>query len=358
MIAALTSALADLRGEPVHGLVTTQEAGPLATGVVPDTLHQLVPGDTQGSVTRFLDHWRPDAAVIIGPPDRPLLIAETRKRDCPLFLAAARRGETAGGRLGLLPASLVNQFDMVLAPSAAEAEAFRKYLDRDRVVVTGPLSDTALALPCNEALRDRLAKALHGRPVWLAINVGDTEIEAVETAHRRALKAAHRLLLILVPATPEDGPRIAEDMETRGWRTGLRSKGDDPEDDVQVFIADLPGETGLWYRLAPMAYLGGTMTEGADPPPDPFEAAALGSAVIHGPWVGEAPWRFERLAAVSASRRIADAEGLATAVFELLAPDKAAAMAHAGWSATTESAHVVEALVERIDEALLARDAA
>ncbi len=358
MIAALTSTLSDLRGEPVHGLVTTQEAGPLAPGVAPDTLHQLVPGDTHGSVTRFLDHWRPDAAVILGPPDRPLLIAETRKRRCPLFLAAARRGETTGGRLGLLPASLVNQFDMVLAPSAAEAEVFRRHLDRDRVVVTGPLSDTSLALPCNDAQRDRLAKTLHGRPVWLAINVDDDEIEAVEIAHRRALKAAHRLLLILVPARPEDGARIAGELETRGWRTGLRSHGDEPDDGVQVFVADRPGERGLWYRLAPMVFLGGTLAKGDDAPPDPFEAAALGSAVIHGPWVGDAPWRFERLAAVSASRRVADAQGLATAVFELLAPDKAAAMAHAGWSATTESAHVVEALVERIDEALMARDAA
>ena len=357
MIAALTAALSDLRGEPVYGLATTQEAGALTPAARRGAVHQLAPGDTQGSVARFLDHWHPDAGVMLGAPARPVLISEARRRGMPLFLAAAKRGETTGGRLGLLPASLVENFETVFAPSAAEAEAFRKHLDHDKVRVTGPLSDTALALPCDERQRARFQTALQGRPVWLAAETRTGDLTAVENAHRRALKASHRLLLILVPEDPDHGPGIAADLEGRGWRTALRSAGQMPDETAQVYVADQPGELGLWYRLAPLAYLGGTLAAGNTPPPDPFEPAALGCAVVHGPELGDAPWRFERLAAVSASRAIPDGAALAGTIYDLLAPDKVAAMAHAGWSATTESAHVVEALVDRLDIALTRKEA-
>ncbi|WP_319637479.1 3-deoxy-D-manno-octulosonic acid transferase [Kangsaoukella pontilimi] len=357
VIAALTDALSEMRGEPVFGLATTQDAGALTPAARRNAVHQLAPGDTQGSVARFLDHWHPDMGVILGAPDRPALINEARRRGIPLFLAAAKRGETTGGRLGLLPASLVENFEAVFAPSAAEAEAFRKHLDHAKVRVTGPLSDTTLALPCNERERDRFQAALQGRPIWLAAEASADDLAPVEAAHRRALKASHRLLLILVPDRAQDGAGIAASLEARGWRTALRSAGEVPDETVQIFLADRPDELGLWYRLAPVAYLGGTLVAREAPPPDPFEPAALGCAVLHGPALGDAPWRFERLAAASASRRIPDAAALTDAVYDLLAPDKVAAMAHAGWSATSESAHVVEALVERLDLALAGKEA-
>jgi 3-deoxy-D-manno-octulosonic-acid transferase len=48
-----------------------------------------------------------------------------------------------------------------------------------------------------------------------------------------------------------------------------------------VWIADSLGEMGVWYRLCPVTILGGTFgpTEGHNP----WEPAALGSAILHGP---------------------------------------------------------------------------
>ena len=45
-------------------------------------------------------------------------------------------------------------------------------------------------------------------------------------------------------------------------------------------------------------------------------------------------------------------DDLGETIYALLAPDKAAALAHAGWLATTESAHAIEMLADRIDEML------
>ena len=114
---------------------------------------------------------------------------------------------------------------------------------------------------------------------------------------------------------------------------------------------DTEGELGLWYRLAPLTFIAGTFGSG-NPRVDPFEPVALGSAVLHGPVLGPADARYRRLASAGATRVINDASDLGEVVYGLLSPDKVAALAHAGWLATTESAHVVENLAERIDEAL------
>ena len=219
------------------------------------------------------------------------------------------------------------------------------------IEITGPLKDSVHAPPCNEAECDALVGILGGRPVWLAANVALGEIDKIEAAQRRAFRAAHRMLLILVPEDLEATPEIRERMEKAGWQTTLRSEGGEPEDDVQVYIADTEGEMGLWYRLAPTSFMGGTFV-GDVLASDPFDPAALGSAVLHGPLTGDVAPRFRRLAEAGGAIEVAGGDELGEAVQSLLAPDKAAALAQAGWSVTTESAGVVERLDEVMDLAL------
>ncbi|MGI9390207.1 MAG: 3-deoxy-D-manno-octulosonic acid transferase [Boseongicola sp.] len=349
-VVALCQELARLHGQTVNALVTSTEN---AAATASFAVHQIVPGETSGSVSRFLDHWTPDLAIFIGPPDRPTLITETAAREIPMFLAASRRGQVApGGRLSLLSSSLLEHFDRFLASSAAEAQAlYGANIEKDCVLVTGPLSDTALALPCNQAELSDIGNILAGRPIWLAAHVTSNEIAAVEAAQRRTIRAAHRLLLIVVPRVPGDGPAMSSAFEVQGWRTALRSKGEEPDETIQVYVADTVDEMGLWYRLAPITFLGGTF-DGNAVASDPFEPASLGSVVVHGPNFGNNPIRFDRLRAANASAELKSPEDLGDMIFSLLAPDKAATLAHAGWSVTSESAHVVEKLAELIDSEL------
>ena len=349
-VSALCQECERLRDEPVNALVTSVRS---AQALAPFVINQLAPGETSGSVSRFLDHWTPDIAVIVGPPERPVLISKAAERNIPLFLVASHRGQIApGGRLSFLSSSLFEHFTRFLASSAAEAEVLLDAgIKQDRVVVTGPLSDTAVALACNQAELDDLGKTLVARPVWLAANVAPHEMAAIESAQRRTIRAAHRLLLIVVPREPSDGPSIAADLDAQGWRTALRSIGEEPEENIQVYVADTEEELGLWYRLAPITYLGGTFDDDA-PSPDPFGPASLGSVVVHGPNVGRNISRLARLKEANATAELSSLDDLGEMVFNLLAPDKAAMLAHAGWSVTSESAHVVEKLAEMIDAEL------
>ena len=53
-------------------------------------LHQFAPIDERKAVTAFLDHWRPDLAVLIESEIWPRMITETAKREIPLALINAR----------------------------------------------------------------------------------------------------------------------------------------------------------------------------------------------------------------------------------------------------------------------------
>jgi 3-deoxy-D-manno-octulosonic-acid transferase len=60
------------------------------------------------------------------------------------------------------------------------------------------------------------------------------------------------------------------------------------------------GEMGLWYRLCRATIIGGTFgpTEGHNP----WEPAALGSAVLHGPRIANFAWDFRTLHEAAAAR--------------------------------------------------------
>lgn len=356
---AVAHELARTRGENFATLITTAQTGSLAEPVARQAIHQLAPGDTAGSVARFLDHWRPDAAIMLGVPDRPRLLLAARDRGIPLFLAASERGSLASRRrLSLLSSDLLDCFDVCLAASAADAEVLHRHLgDGPSVEVAGPLSDTTFALPCGDRERDATARALKGRAVWLAADISANEIDAVDAAHRRAFRFAHRLLLVVIPAAPSDGQMMAGKFEEQGWKVGRSSVTGEPAEADQVFIADGEDAHGLWYRLAPTTFVGGTLDPSARPS-DPFAPAALGSAVIHGTHVEGMSTRFQQLSKARASITVKSPEDLGAEVQLLLAPDKAAELAQAGWQVTTEAAQVVERLADLINAALDEKESA
>lgn len=359
-VVAIANELSHLRGEPVHALVTTSDGTPLIPSVGEAAIHQLAPTETTGSLNRFFDHWHPNLGIILGIPDRPKLVQQAAHRDTLLYLASPERGTmTDARRLAYTPSDVLKKFKACFAASTIEADVLKRHLEGAalNIEVLGPLSDTSHAPACYDEDCDTMAAQLAGRPIWLAAQITRAEIDPIEQAHRKAFRSAHRLMLILVPQDLEDAGLMAQSLEAKGWSTALRSQAEKIDLDTQVLIADVPGEMGLWYRLAPTTFVGGTF-DAIGTPSDPYDPASLGSAVLHGPETGDTPARFERLAQANASLIVQDASALGRAIQSLLAPDKAAALAQAGWATTTESAVVIERMVELMDIDLDAQEAA
>ncbi len=333
----------------------TSEA-PIPGPLPPRTLHQFTPDESSRAIAAFLDHWRPDVGIWAGATLRPALIHAAAARRVPIALVdAAGAPDPIRGWRGWprLARATLRVFPWILATDDPAARLLVGVgADPDSVEVTGPLAQDGPPPECNLRERDALADLLKARPVWLAACVTQAEEAAVVAAHRVAARLAHRLLLILVPATPGRGPALAAALAEQDLTVALRSVEGDPGTATQIFIADAEGELGLWYRLAPMTFMGGTLDPAGGGSRSPHEPAGLGSAILHGPETGQYAALYRRLAEANACRALRSDAELGDAVAELLSPDRAATMAHAAWRVSTGGADTYERIRTLIGNAL------
>lgn len=291
-----------------------------------------VPDEHPGFAAALLDRWRPAALVWAGQPVRPILLTAAGARGLRPVIAGGpmpadvERAGRAQSRLALGSARIA------LAGGYSQAEALRRAgVPASRIEVVGPLQSNAGALPIDEPHHEALSRALAGRPVWLAAGVPRDMIGDILEAQIELRRRTHRAILVLEAENPPEGPGIVAEHDMPG-----------PEDAV---LAVRPGRRGLWARLAQVTVLVGTL-RGAEM--DTLVPAAVGSAVIHGGPPG-------RLDAAGGAVRIGNAAQVVAAVEDLLAPDRAAILARAGWEVATEGAEatvrLAQAILDAVDDA-------
>lgn len=349
---AVLKLAARLRDEDGVNILLTTPADP---GKVPGVMVQPPPLDTPAEARAFLAHWTPEIALFVDGEIRPALLAEAALRKVPIVMVGGRNPQFLRDRDGWYPGlmrSLLPLFHSILTVDEPSARAFRKAgAPSSQVEIVGRLEEESAALPCLEAERAALARIIATRPVWLAAALPEMEETSIIAAHRAALRLAHRLLLIIVPQDPARAESLARRLEAEeGWSVALRSAEQEPEPESEVYIADSASEYGLWYRLAPITYLGGSLL-GTGSLRDPLEPAALGSAILHGPRPGSYGATFGRLGAARAARAVTSGADLGEAVSDLLSPDRAARLAQAAWAVASDGAEVTEkvlALVRRL----------
>lgn len=317
--------------------------------------HQISPppSETLSDVQRFLEHWRPDILVWAGNGLRPALIHETAVLGTHMLLVDAADATWRQPAKRFLPdasAGALSLFHQILAQDKKSAARMRRLgVPDDRIDVASPLEPEIFPLASHDGLHEELTAALAGRPVWLAANIQQDEADAILRAQRRTVRLAHRLLLVVVPAQPDDEPVMAEQCHSLGLRLARWENGEMPDENTQVLLAADDSELGLWYRLAPLCFLGGSLA-GKIGGQSPMMAAALGSAILYGPNVGRHLDAYSRLVAAGAARIVKDMDSLSAAVSHLIAPDRAAAMAHAGWNVVSAGAETADLVLAQVNE--------
>lgn len=352
---ALIQLLVQMRRAGLQIAVSRAVGGPADIGTrgvssIPDA------GEDADQAGAHLDAMAPAAVLLIGPDLPRPLIEAADARDIPVILAEARLAAPAQGWSlpGFRRRSILTQLTMLLLPDLASRDAALDLGAVDeRIEMTGPITLTREPLKHNEAERLALAEAFQDRQLWLAATVNKAELEAVIQAQLTVLTYSHRAMLILLPADSRDSEAMAAEMAEAGLVVAQRSLDEDPTDEVNVYLVDDTFEMGLWYRLAPLSFVGTTLAGPTDAARDPFEAASLGSAVIHGPQDGAFPAEWAQLDGAGAARRIDDAAGLPQAVVTLLAPDQAAQLATNAWSVSTGGAGVANRIAHAIRDTIL-----
>jgi 3-deoxy-D-manno-octulosonic-acid transferase len=239
------------------------------------------------------------------------LIVTSAERAVPLILINGRVSERSFNRWRRVPATiaaLLRRFDLCLAQSTAHAERYRE-LGAPRIVTTGNVKFDAPEPPADPGKLAELRTAVGARTVLAGASTHPGEEVMLIEAHRRLCGAFPRLLTIIAPRHPERGPAILDSTKAANLEAALRSRGELPSDNTDVYIADTLGELGLIYRLAPIVFVGGSLASHGGQ--NPIEPIKLGAAILHGPHV----WNFaEVYAALDKARgaeQVSDVEGFA-----------------------------------------------
>jgi 3-deoxy-D-manno-octulosonic-acid transferase len=273
-------------------------------------LHQFAPVDAPGPVSRFLDHWRPDAGLFVDSEIWPNMLTLAHGRRMPLALINGRMSRKSFDGWRRAPAmarALLSLFDCCLAQDTDTAARLIA-LGARNVEVSGNLKADMPPLPADAGALADVRAQIGVRPVLLAASTHDGEEEIILPAHDRLRHRFPALLTIIVPRHPERGAGIAKLCGTRA--SALRSQASGIDGKTAVYIADTLGELGLFYRAVPFAFVGGSLVPHGGQ--NPLEAARLGAAVLSGPYTDNFVRDYDALFAAQGLGRIASATDLAS----------------------------------------------
>lgn len=352
-ITAVLPLIEHIRAQGFQVLVTsgTVTSAELAQQRLPQgVIHQFVPLDAPRFVASFLEHWRPDLALFVESDLWPNLVLASSARNIPVVLVNGRLSQRSFSRWSLIPSTigaLLKRLDLCLAQSQADATRFTK-LGGPRVLMTGNLKLDVPAPPVDPAEFEAVKAALGGRIVFAAASTHPGEETVVIEAHQRLRQNFPGLLTIIAPRHPSRGLAVAEQAVAAGSKVALRSRGDKPDMETEIYVADTVGELGLIYRLAPIVFMGGSLIGHGGQ--NPIEAVKLGAAILHGPHVWNFTDIYTALDQAHGAALVSDPAKLATYIGAWLSsPAEREAVAEAGQRTVTALGGALERTVRALD---------
>ena len=317
------------------GTVTSSELA--EQRLPPGVIHQFLPLDAPRFMRRFLERWQPDLALFVESDLWPNMMIETSRRNVPMILINGRLSDTSFQRWRYLPktiGNLLRRFDLCLAGTPADAMRLSE-LGAPRVLTSGNLKLDVPPPPADAAKLAELRAAIFGRPVIAATSTHAGEDALIIEAHSRLRPNFPNLLTVIAPRHPERGAAVAEIAQGAGLTAALRSRGELPSSNTDIYVADTMGELGLIYRLAPVVFVGGSLVRHGGQ--NPIEPAKLGAAILHGPHVWNFADIYQALDQARGAEQVADEDRLTAALAAMLADPQACARSAAAARQTVDA---------------------
>lgn len=315
--------------------VNTDSALALAQGwALPNTLVLLAPVDLPGPTRRVIRNWDITAHITLESDLWPQRILDTPGPVLVLGGRLTERSAKGWQRFRPMVARVMGKLGFLSAQDPDSARRFAQFgLPKG---AQGPVFDLkALYTPPTDSPSDDLQAAFARADTWLAASTHEGEDAIVLQAHLQTLKQRPDLRLILAPRHPKRADAVAAMIVEHGLSVARRSTGDDPNG-TQVYLADTFGEMHLWYALAGVTFVAGSLTDRGGH--TPYEPAAFGSAILHGPDTANFRAAYQRLEHANAARMCPDADSISAALMQLKTAQDQVAMGQAAKQALRQEA--------------------
>ncbi|MFY9287722.1 MAG: 3-deoxy-D-manno-octulosonic acid transferase [Alphaproteobacteria bacterium] len=271
-----------------HILITTgtvTSARLLDGRLPPHVIHQYIPVDRAAYVKRFLDHWKPDFALMIESELWPNLLTALRERHIPAVLLNGRMSDKSFQnwyKYKSWAQEILSSFALVLTQTEDERARFVA-LGAKPARCFGNLKYSAKPLPCDQQHLTSLKQSLGGRPVWIMASTHRGEDDMAIETHQKLRARYPDLLTIIAPRHATRGEEIAKRLAELHIPYAQRSKQGELLPQTEIYLADTMGELGLFYRLCPIACVGGSFVNVGGH--NLIEPAQLDCAIIFGPYM-------------------------------------------------------------------------
>lgn len=223
--------------------------------------HQFIPIDNPIFTTRFVKYWHPDVALWFESEFWPAVLTSIKRKNIPLILINGRISNKTFKRwqqFDFVCKELLSCFSMCLGQS--EEDAYRlRVLGAKETTCLGNLKYAGLPLPVDEKNKKEILEQIGERKLWLASSTHDDEEIRLAKVHKRLKEKYPSLLTIIVPRHPNRGKDVADEIKKLEISTALRSKGEKITPTTDIYIADTIGEVGLWYDIAKIVFIGGSL---------------------------------------------------------------------------------------------------
>lgn len=285
--------------------------------------HQYVPVDKYFAVRRFLKHWKPDLALLIESEIWPNLVVQTGERGTPIYLVNARISENSlqkWKKWSVFQSKVFSYFTACFPQSKIDCKRFTELGLKD-VEFLGNLKYDGEAPSVDEIKLLKLRDQINSRPVFLASSTHKGEEQIIINVYNRLhRKLFSNLLLVIAPRHPSRLGEIVKICEEKELKCSVRSKLQLIDKKTNVYIADTLGELGLFYTIADVTFLGGSMFDIGGH--NPLEPAKLEKGVITGPYIKNCTEVYEDMFKSDSSIKIINEDTLYKEVKGLLDNDE------------------------------------
>jgi 3-deoxy-D-manno-octulosonic-acid transferase len=229
-------------------------------------IHVFAPLDTQKAVSRFLDHWQPDAAIFAESEIWPNLLSAMKARGLPSALINARMNRESLKRWAKrvpVAREVFSTFDPILAADQSTEKGLSQLLGRS-IEQTGNVKFAFVPPPPKAEDVEVLRVQIGSRRAFAALSVHPGEVPTFNALHSEMGKEG--TVMILVPRYP-----------------GISASYKGIDEKHTIALGEF-GATSLACAVSEFAVMGGSIVANLKGH-NPIEAMHLGLPVASGPYV-------------------------------------------------------------------------
>lgn len=280
-----------------------------ATGV----MRAYLPLDYGYAVRRFLQRFKPRACLVMETELWPRLFAEIRRTRIPLLIINARlsiKTLTRGRWARRIYAACLENVDRIFARAELDRQGFIQLgASAEHIEVLGNIKFSAAAdIQAPDYTRP------FSRPYILAVSTHADEEWQLARLWQKLDTGEH--ILVIAPRHPERRHAILKQFNSLGLEIAVRSRNAVPSSSTRLYLADTLGELSGLMQHAEWVFMGGSLIPHGGQ--NLLEPAALGKAIVTGPFMHNFQQELAVLKAADAIVQVQDIHALAEVFMMLL----------------------------------------